>query len=59
MKWKLKHKTLLQFMMVNKMEDNNLSMPKKRILKEIAKKLLDKQKLQYNARWKKENHNLN
>ena len=59
MKWKLKHKTLLQFMMVNKMEDNNLSMPKKRILKEIANKLLDKQKLQYNARWKKENHNLN
>ena len=56
MKWKLKHKTLLQFMMVNKMEDNNLSMPKKRILKEIAKKLLDKQKLH---RWMKENHNLN
>ena len=45
-------------MMVNKMEDNNLSMPKNRILKEIANKLLDKQKLQYNARWKKENHNL-
>ena len=59
MKWKLKHKTLLQFMMVNKMEDNNLSMPKKRILKEIAKKLLDKQKLQYNNRWMKENLNLN